>query len=67
MTVLWWIVFVISIPISAKIVNGIYKAFMSLIGADFMLFNGIKKIAFILVGAIIICTLIMYPIGLIFG
>ena len=48
------IIFIISFIISIKIVNGAYDAYMKMMGADFMMYDGKKKI-----GAIIVCTFVV--------
>ncbi len=58
------IIFIIALFISAKIVNGAYRAYMRAVGADWMNFNGGKKLFVIVLVALCITGVIMNLFGM---
>ncbi len=58
------IIFMIALVVSAKIVNGAYRAYMRTVGADSMRFNGGKKIFIIVLVALCITGVIMNVFGM---
>lgn len=59
-----WVVFIISLIISAIVVNNAQRLFMKLIGADTMRFNGKTKFIIIIILALILAAVVINALGI---
>lgn len=49
-----WIIFIVSLIVAAVLVNKVQRLYMKLMGAEYMFFNGKKKlIAIVIIGLLI--------------
>ena len=58
------VIFIISLFVSYKLVNGAYRLYMKLTGADVMFFNGVTKIFLIVCIAAAIASFILKLFGI---